>query len=93
MSYSYDANGSPVSEAITNQHGDHIKAHADIESEDKRSPRDAPRVRQLDVRDDHVVYLLTLVADDLLRTRRLGAPASFTQLEMQAALNVMASAT
>ena len=48
-----------------------------------------PRIRQLDLRDDHVVYLLTLVADDLLQCRRLGVPASAAQMEMQAALNVM----
>ncbi len=48
-----------------------------------------PRTRQLEVRDDHCLYLLTLVADDLLAKRQRGEPAGLPALEMQAALNEM----
>ena len=92
MIHGHDANGSPVSEPITNRDGDHIKAHADIESEDKRSPRDVPRVRQLDVRDDHVAELLAGITDLILARRRVGLPIGLPALEMQAALTVMAAA-
>ena len=36
MIHGHDANGSPVSEPITNQNGDHIRQHADIERESER---------------------------------------------------------
>jgi hypothetical protein len=94
MIHVHDANGSPVSEPVTNQNGDHIRQHADMIHDDLLAPdyaTMAPRYRQLDVRDDHAVYLLTLVADDLLRLRRLGVQAPLHVLEMQAALNVMVS--
>ncbi len=48
-----------------------------------------PRIRDLEVRDDHVLYLLTLVADDLLAKRRRGEEAGLVALEMQAVLNEM----
>lgn len=51
-----------------------------------------PRVRQLDVRDDHAVALLTAVADSLLAHRRTGTEPSLALLEMQVALNAMVAA-
>lgn len=74
LAQSFDANGSPIPAE------DILAAAFAVAS---------PRVRQLDVRDDHLLYLLTLVGDDLLRTRKLGVPAPLVALEMQAAINAM----
>lgn len=63
-----------------------IESEAEIESE-----QSVVRWRDLAVRDNHALYLLMLVADDLLAKRKRGEVAGLVALEMQAALNAMVS--
>jgi hypothetical protein len=94
MIHGYDGNGSPVSEPITNQNGDHIRHHADISHDDVLAHdyvTMAPRYRQLDVRDDHVLELLTGITSVILHRRNAGLPIGLPALEIQAALTVMAA--
>ena len=93
MTHGYDASGSPVSEPITNQNGDHIRQHADMSHDDLLAPdyaTIAPRYRQLDVRDDHILELLTGITSVILHRRNAGLPIGLPAQEMQAALTAMA---
>jgi hypothetical protein len=51
--------------------------------------RTSPRVRQLDVRDDHLVELLAAIGDLILTRKRMGMEAGLPALEMQAAITAL----
>ena len=63
MIHGHDANGSPVSEPITNQNGDHIRQHADIEHEAEREIYGEIRVAV----DDALIVALDRACARMLR--------------------------
>jgi hypothetical protein len=52
----------------------------------------APRIRQLDVRDDHVQTLLIAMTDHLIRQRQLKVDPTLAEVEMLGVLTDMVSA-
>lgn len=52
----------------------------------------APRIRQLDVRDDHVQALLIAMTDHLIRQRQLKVDPTLAEVEMLGVLTDMVGA-
>jgi hypothetical protein len=51
---------------------------------------DAPRIRQLDVRDDHVLELLTAITEIIRQRINVGIPVGLPAQEMHSVLMMMA---